>query len=104
MKNFILTLTLLLSFSLVFAPAHAEVLRDVCRDCETRRVQGFEPCPREIEELCELLEDNPGTIPRTSPPGGTPGPGGPCCRSCYCFRQDGVLYSIPLGDPGLGGQ
>ena len=88
MKSFILTLTLLLPFSLSFPPAQASVLEDMCRDCG----KGFEACPEEIEKLCESLGNNPGTSP-----------GGPCCRSCYCYWQDGVFHIIPFGDPGLGG-
>lgn len=94
MKKGLLTLIVLLSLSLALAPAHARTLEDICRECR----ETWSSCSETIKRLCELLDDTP----ITDPPGGTRGPGGPCCPSCYCFFLDGVLYVIPLGNLELG--
>ena len=91
MKKVVLTLIVLLSLSLTFSPAYARTLSEICQDC-TRS-----SCSQALKKLCGLLGDDPAK----RPPRGTP-PGGPCCRSCYCFYRNGILHVMPLGDLEVG--
>lgn len=94
MKSVFLSLTMLISMSLAAVPAYAGALEEICRECGRTP----SPCSETMREFCKLL----GNTPATEPPAEPPGPGGPCCPSCYCFFENGVLYVIPLGDLDVG--